>query len=579
MMSFGQMFASAVLLLLSSLPTWACDIVVDDCDVTIGSVDAGKTVCVNEELECGSGEDGIRVNADNVTVRCGVDGSLSGPGSERGILTDKQNQVEGLRIYDCEISGFDTGIRLREVTDAEVDGNTLSNNDKGIDVANSIDVVVRGNAVDGPIGGFSGSGILFTKTDGEIDLNTVSNMDEAIIVEGDAPPVVQTVVVTRNTATLSRRGIVLTGVSGGPDYSILVEDNDANLNNHGNGYGIDVREGAERIVIRDNDVLGNGNEGIHLSGKVDDPCPSPLPRFCCLNTESDPGENILEGNTVMGAGEEGIYVVCSDGNRISRNGMVDNDVSNNGTAGIFLDEHATGNWIEGNQLLNDTVEIRELSEKNVIIDNQLSEDDGSSVNVKFSGASRNFVGATTVNPDGSNDAFTFQDRVGTSLSSTCNQIVDSSALQPTSSPKFDIKAIDDSLNNRFLRLAFNDELSCSVSAGSSIGVTNEAGAAVQCGTNSIDETQCSYWFATRLCGEGAALNEAPGDRVFEGTQISDVQYIRARGGKLTTREDSGTPATPFRVTSTGCTHLAATDRVVLGAGTVVEPGGRLSVGF
>ena len=616
--------ALAIVLLLVH-PSLACDLTVTTCvdpedneewtiresDFTPGDLD--KTVCIDGLVECGAGTRFMEVAAQDVTVRCEVGASIVGlgAGANRGIYTNSGgNGVAGLTVRDCTFSNFERAIRLFRVEDALVEGNTIvptSDEDAiGIQISNpdyitdpdpdldkymDANIVVRSNTIHRPgvtePSGYLGKGVDFRADSGEIDGNTVERMNRGIVVgRHPLPPLTpQDIEVTGNSVSFNSEGIRLEGVYGGDNYTAVVEGNKANDNDGTKGWGIVVADGSERIVIRDNDALRNGNEGIRVSDKIDFSvanCPPGTVNVdgrCCRDFEPNAGGHRLHWNEAALNGEEGIYIVCSDSNEIFGNDMTDNDVRNNGTAGIYVDEHSEFNWIEGNQLLNDTIELRESSDRNVLIDNELTQT-GSIVTMKFNGSKNNFVDNATVAPNGSNAPFTFQDHTDTDGGThfaQCNQIVDSAGL--FSAGGDEIEAVGSSTNNRFLRFTQTNDLECSVSPGSSVGVTDVSGADVPCGTPEIDPSLCTYWFATKLCGEGADLEEADSYLALDeqiGVGMEEVRYFRARDGDLKTGNGG---VDEFVVGGEGCVHLEATGNVVLGPGTVVKAGGRLSVGF
>ncbi len=576
----------------------------------------GQLIIVTSDLALPAGlTECIKVRDDNVTVDCDghhITGAAQPNTRAIYVRRSGSNRVSNVEIRNCNISDlpetgpteltFDKGIRLDRVDGAILTNNVSSNNvNWGIRASDSTAITVTGSTANnnGDSSESDQGGIKFARSAGTIDANTVSgNATYGILVTGD-PEQQVTLQVTNNTAEQNLKGIQLEGILGGSDEEVLLEGNVASNNPNqpslctggpgcDEGYGIDLRKGSRRIVIRGNTVVNNGDEGIHMSGKDDS--------LGCLNLngpdpdEGDAGQNIIDSNTATGNGEEGIYILCSDNNRITNNAMIDNNVANNGTAGIFLDEHSTRNWIEGNELLNDTIELRNESSHNVLIDNELDDDNGSLVTLRFNGSSHNFVKSMDVDPRGDSVPYTLLEYQNAEQPadplkhSTCNQILDSSASR---ADEHDIAATGASTNNRFLRLDPSDtEVSCSIGPSASVQVTDVAGTEAPCGTNGIDPNACvNYWFATNLCNKGGPLVEAT-TQTLSGDQIGigvneEVRYHRARGapgveGVLTTGSDG---TNNFTVGPKGCVHLAATDRVELGPGTVVEAGGRLSVGF
>jgi len=99
-------------------------------------------------------------------------------------------------------------------------------------------------------------------------------------------------------------------------------------NNSGNGISISGFYGSHNNIISNNTVRNNSTHGIYLD---------------------DSDNNIVRNNIVENNRQSGIYLYISDNNTISFNTL-----KNNLDRGIYLDPVCTGNFIEVNELINNT---------------------------------------------------------------------------------------------------------------------------------------------------------------------------------------------------------------------------------
>jgi len=208
-------------------------------------------------------------------------------------------------------------------------------------------------------------------------------------------------------------------------------------------YGIEVTQESTGALIHGNQILDNGDEGIHLSG------PAVL----------DAGHKILD-NTIDGNVAEGIYVFQSNGSLIAGNTIRDH-----GAAGIYVKGSAR-NTIDGNTLINDPLQLVYGSQQNVLTDNIII-----GQQIRFKEASNNQVYNLRAEGGRPSVAYDF-------ASSSNNLIVDSQAVNPFD---YDISAATNSTNNVFTRFSVPATLECSVDQSSSVSVTNGHGTPLACG--------------------------------------------------------------------------------------------------
>ena len=209
--------------------------------------------------------------------------------------------------------------------------------------------------------------------------------------------------------------------------------------------GIEVTNGSTAIRITSNQVLDNGDEGIHLSGPDD----------------RDAGHQIVD-NTVDGNALEGIHVLRSNGNLIAGN-----TVRYHGAAGIYVKE-SDRNTLDANTLINDPIQLVYGSSLNVLTDNTIV-----GQQIRFKEASDNQVYGLTVRAEGGRPSVAYE-----FMSASRNRIADSEAIEAAS---YDIRAAAGSMGNLFTRFSGPAKLDCSVDRTSSVSVTNDRGGAVLCG--------------------------------------------------------------------------------------------------
>jgi parallel beta-helix repeat protein len=244
-------------------------------------------------------------------------------------------------------------------------------------------------------------------------------------------------VVTNCIAARFEVGIRLRGANGATVSDSVAQDNVR--------YGIEVTQQSTGALILRNQVLDNGDEGIHLSGPVD----------------QDAGHKILD-NRIEGNVAEGIYLFLSNGSLIAGNTMRDH-----GAAGIYIKGSAR-NTIDGNTLINDPLQLVYGSRENVLTDNIIV-----GQQIRFKEASNNYVYNLSVRGDGGRPSVAYD-----FMSSSDNLVMDSQAVKPAD---YDIRAATNSTNNVFTRFSVPARLDCSVDKSSSVSVTNGGGAPLACG--------------------------------------------------------------------------------------------------
>lgn len=391
-----------------------------------------------------------------------------------------------------------------------------------------------------------------------------------ILVSKSGGGALQNVTIRNCEVSYFNRGIRTVQLEGG-----AIEDNTIDHSQCSSGcgvgtsdspYGLDITSGSKDLVIARNVVLNSADEGIHISGKTP----------TCAKSDNDPGGHLLENNHVSGSGTEGVYILCSDHNRLVDNDMMDNHEISGNEIGLFIDEWSTENVILGNHFVNDPIAVKRASNRNSFVGNVLTENttaDGPNARIKFTGSSSNFIGSTSINGAGATAAlYVYEKDVvpmpspspAVTLQSECNQAISSAGIDPDD---YHIDALDASKNNRFLRFDFSPTpLACHVVSPSTVEVSNLAGSAVSCGgSGAVVPGDCTWWYFADLCDVGHEQENAP-TVALASTTISDVRYFRANTGAI----ETGPSVT---VASTGCVHLSAKTQVVLGPGTTIE--GRL----
>lgn len=232
-------------------------------------------------------------------------------------------------------------------------------------------------------------------------------------------------------------GIRVRGMRGGVLKKNVAQDNLR--------YGIEVTQGSTAIRIAKNQVLDNGDEGIHLSGPDD----------------VDAAHVILD-NVIGGNALEGIYLLGSNGNLIAGN-----IVRDHGAAGIYV-KGSDRNTLDANTLINDPLHVVYGSTQNVLTGNTIV-----GQQIRFKEASDNQVYGMTVRTTGGKPSVAYE-----LMSSARNVIVDSQVTAPSD---YDIRATSGSTGNVFSRFSVLSTLECSVDTSSNVRVTNGLGALLACG--------------------------------------------------------------------------------------------------
>jgi parallel beta-helix repeat protein len=232
-------------------------------------------------------------------------------------------------------------------------------------------------------------------------------------------------------------GIRVRGMRGGVLKHNVAQDNLR--------YGIEVTQGSTAIRIEKNQVLDNGDEGIHLSGPDD------------VDAAHEILDNMISDNAL-----EGIYVLRSNGNLIAGN-----TVRDHGAAGIYVKD-SDRNTLDANTLINDPIQLVYGSTQNVLTDNTIV-----GQQIRFKEASDNQVYRMTVRTEAGRPSVAYE-----LMSSSRNVIADSQVTAPSD---YDIRATSGSTGNVFARFSVLSRLDCSVDTSSSVRVTNGRGAALACG--------------------------------------------------------------------------------------------------
>jgi parallel beta-helix repeat protein len=221
----------------------------------------------------------------------------------------------------------------------------------------------------------------------------------------------------------------------------LVEDNVSRDNTR---YGLEITLNSTGAVIQRNDIIQNGDEGIHVSGPPD----------------RDALHEII-GNIIDGNGLEGIYLLDSDANTVA-----DNAIQNQGTAGIYI-KGSHRNTIEGNILTNDPLQLVNGSQLNVLSANTLY-----GQRIKFDGAPNNTVYTMSIQGQGGTPSIAYD-----FTNAPNNTLVDSAASNPVD---YHIKALNNSKNIVFTRFVAVPTLRCVVDQTSGVRVTDPNGTALPC---------------------------------------------------------------------------------------------------
>ncbi|MGI9119568.1 MAG: right-handed parallel beta-helix repeat-containing protein [Acidimicrobiales bacterium] len=262
----------------------------------VGALGCGQLVTTSTQLSEDVGPcpaDGVIIAKDNVTLDLGGHRIFGfegpGDGTSAGIRLPNRNRVT---IRNGTVSGFDAGVVINQGRSNIVQGMTVTDNVGPDDVFNAelgdgiavfdsgfnriLDNTVTNNGV------FDGIGVLGGASDGNrIQGNTVANN----LGPSDGGPAGQGIIVNSFTGTFD--GATITGTA---TFDNVVRGNAsagiANVNNTnakilrnlverngltnaaGNGIGIQLGPRATvpytRVLVQDNQVHGNGGDGIQL---------------------------------------------------------------------------------------------------------------------------------------------------------------------------------------------------------------------------------------------------------------------------------------------------------------------------
>lgn len=231
-------------------------------------------------------------------------------------------------------------------------------------------------------------------------------------------------------------GIRLRGATG-----CTVQDNVLSANTR---YGLEITQVSTAVLVQRNQVVGNGDEGIHVSG------PS-----------NGDAAHVIAANTLDGNAVEGIYLLASSGNTITGN-----TIQNHASAGLYVkDSHR--NRIEDNVLTRDPMQLVAGSQLNLLRRNTIV-----GQRLKLDGSLENHVEAMRIlGEDGRpSNAYDLNAASG-------NRIVDSEAVEPGESH---IRAANGAARNTFVRFAASPSMRCSVDATSSVTVSDPDGRRLRC---------------------------------------------------------------------------------------------------
>ena len=216
-------------------------------------------------------------------------------------------------------------------------------------------------------------------------------------------------------------------------------------------YGIEVTQGASGAHLLRNQVLANGDEGIHVSGPDG------------IDAENEIAENVVDGNAL-----EGIYLLGSDANTIRAN-----TVRNQGAGGLRIKD-SDRNLIADNTLTGDPLELIGGARENVLVGNVLVGD-----RVRLDGASANLLSTTSVRAAGGRPVNAYE-----LAAASDNTITDSEARGTF---EHHVVAGGGSTGNTFVHLIFTDPIGCAIAPDSSVRVTDPAGNRVACADSPGDE--------------------------------------------------------------------------------------------
>jgi parallel beta-helix repeat protein len=265
----------------------------------------------------------LTIERDNI-VFDGAGHTFTGSGAGHGItLSGRSNvTVKNTTVINYYGNGNGIGIYLDSSSGNTLSGNTVANNDHGIDLVSAYNNVLSDNTVTAS----NGWGIYLLSSSGNVlsGNNVTSNTDYGIWLSSSSGNVLSGNNVTSNTWY----GI---WISSSP-YTALSGNNAAN-----NFYGIWLSHSSNCILSGNN--VTNNRYGI-----------------CLYSYSSD--NNTLSENSVTANNQDGIYIYGSSGNVLSGN-----NVSYNGY-GIYLDS-SFSNTIFHNRFVNNTNQVYSTGQANV----------------------------------------------------------------------------------------------------------------------------------------------------------------------------------------------------------------------
>ncbi len=246
-------------------------------------------------------------------------------------LNDLSDQLFGFDIsvaYDNNIS-FNTFtdhiwdcIRVNTGSDYEMFNNQfIGNSDRAFNLNNVDDSIIGQNFITGIMNSDAIYGIISDNIS-ILNNNISDNSMTAIVLDNTHNSKISSNVMDRNGVTFSMDAMMLRSGSS----NIEVRDNEID----GNGqHGIHIIDSSDNDII-DNDITNNTESGIH--------------------GESNSDYNLIQGNTISNNTLRGVHMVSlSNYNRI-----IDNDISFSGNFAIYLESSAGGNnQVSDNRVWND----------------------------------------------------------------------------------------------------------------------------------------------------------------------------------------------------------------------------------
>jgi parallel beta-helix repeat protein len=197
---------------------------------------------LDQNIDCsGSGENGLTIGADDIMLDCTGYG-LSSDGNNYGIFLDGHS---GVTIKNCDVSYFQTGIRVLNSADITLQNNTLTYNGlaprdaSGIHLDNVSDSIIIGN--------------------------NVSNNDYGIYILLSDSITIQDNDVNYNWYS----GIYINGGRAESNHIITGNTVNGNAEYCSDGCGGIELNYEDNCTIQDNDVSNNGYNGISLYGSYD----------------------------------------------------------------------------------------------------------------------------------------------------------------------------------------------------------------------------------------------------------------------------------------------------------------------